>query len=69
MTRELEIKLLNCKSLSEFVAMFMGLSMSDKLSVFTEDVPVAKGANFYRIRRVDAIKDPNDPKEWAPVPV
>lgn len=49
--------------------MFMGLSMRDKLSVFTEEVPIAKGANFYRIRRIDGIKDPNAPKEWEPVPV
>ena len=65
----MEYKLLSCKSLSEFIAMFMGLGMHDKLSVFTEEVPVAKGANFYRIRRVDGIMDPNDPKEWEPVPV
>lgn len=69
MTREIEFKLLSCKSLSEFITMFMGISMHDKLSIFTEEVSVAKGANFYRIRRVDGIKDPNVPKEWAPVPM
>ena len=49
--------------------MFMGLSMRDKLSVFTEDVPVTKGKKFYRIRKIGGIKDPSNPKEWAPVPV
>lgn len=43
--------------------------MRDKLSVFREEVLVTKGKYFYRIRRIDGIKDPNEPKEWEPVPV
>lgn len=48
--------------------MFMGLSMRDKLSVFTEAVTVTEGKEFYRIRKIDGIKDPNDAREWDPVP-
>ena len=48
--------------------MFFGLSMKDKLSIFTEEVTIAKGTEFYRIRQIDDKKDPNDPKEWEPVP-
>lgn len=68
MTRDMEDKLISCKSLSEFATMFMGLSMRDKLSVFTEEVPVSKGKNFYRIRKINGNKDPYDPVEWEPVP-
>ena len=68
MNKEVENKLLSCKTLSEFFAMFFGLSMKDKLSVFSESIPVTKGTEFYRIRRTEGINDPNDPKEWGPVP-
>lgn len=69
MNKETEYKLLSCKNLSEFLTMFFGLSMKDKLSVFTEEVTIAKGTELYRIRQIDDKKDPNDPKEWEPVPV
>ena len=68
MTKEIEHKLLKCKSLSEFTTMFFGLGMSEKLSVFTEMVAIEKGTVFYRIRRTDGIKDKDNPKEWGPVP-
>lgn len=48
--------------------MFFGLSMNSKLSIFTEEVNIAKGKEFYRIRRIDDKHDPNDPREWEPVP-
>ncbi len=48
--------------------MFFGLGMSEKLSIFTEEISITKGTNLYRIRRVDGIKDPYDQKEWGPVP-
>ena len=69
MNREIEQKLLMCKSLPEFVTMFFGLGMSEKLSIFTEEVTIAQGTNLYRIRRADGIKDIDDPKEWGPVPM
>ena len=69
MTPEMEYRLLSCKSLSEFLTMFFGLTMNYKLSIFTEEVTITKGAEFYRIRRADNIKNPNDPREWEPVPV
>ncbi len=68
MTTEMEHKLLGCKSVPEFLAMFFGLSDGDKRSVFTEDVKIPKGTSFYRIRRAEGIKDSNDPKEWGPAP-
>lgn len=68
MTQEMEYRLLNCKSLSEFLTMFFGLSMNYKLGIFTEEVAIKKGTEFYRIRKIDSKKNPNDPKEWEPVP-
>ncbi len=68
MTSEMEHRLLSCRSISEFLAMYFGLSNSEKLSVFTEDVTISKGDEFYRIRRAEGIKDPNDPQEWGPAP-
>ena len=68
MTQEMEYRLLDCKSLSEFLTMFFGLSMNYKLSVFTKDVTITRGTEFYRVRRINSDKDPQDPKEWEPVP-
>lgn len=68
MRREIEYRLLNCKSLSEFISMFFGLGAQEKASIFTQNVPVKKGDYFYRIRRTGGIKNPHDPKEWEPVP-
>ena len=68
MTKEMEYRLLSCKSVFEFLAMFFGLSMREKLSIFSEEVSVTKGTNLYRIRRATGIKNPDDPKEWGPVP-
>lgn len=68
MTQEMEYRLLNCKSLSEFLTMFFGLTMHYKHSIFTEEVTIPKGTELYRIRQLAADKDPNDPKEWAPAP-
>ena len=59
MSPEMERKLLSCKNLSEFLTMFFGLTMNYKLSIFSEEVTIAKGAEFYRIRQID---DKNDPK-------
>ena len=69
MTQEMECRLLSCKNMSEFLTMFFGLTMNHKLSVFSEEVNIAKGTEFYRIRQIDDKKDPNDPGEWEPVPV
>lgn len=69
MTQEMEYRLLSCKSLSEFLTMFFGLTMNHKLSVFSEEVYIEKGTALYRIRQIDDEKNPNDPKEWEPVPV
>ena len=69
MKQEMEYRLLSCNSLSESLTMFFGLTMNQKLSVFSEEVSIAKGTEFYRIRQIDDKKDPNDPREWEPVPV
>ncbi len=69
MKQEMEYRLLSCKSLSEFLTMFFGLTMNHKLSVFSEEVYIKKGTALYRIRQIDDEKNPNDPKEWEPVPV
>lgn len=68
MTKETEYKLLNCRSLAEFLTMFFGLGMKDKLSVFPLDVELKKDTYLYRIRRTNGISDPNNPKEWEPTP-
>ena len=64
----MEYRLLSCKSIPEFLAMFFGLGMKEKLSVFREEVTITKGTNLYRIRKLREDKNPNDPKEWGPVP-
>ena len=69
MMQEMEYRLLSCKSLSEFLTMFYGLTMNSKMSDFTQDVTIAKGTEFYRIRQIDDGKNPNNPREWEPVPV
>ncbi len=68
MTKELEYKLFRCKSLQEFVTMFFGLGMKEKQSIFTEVITIKQDTKFYRIRRAEGIKEPNDPKEWGPPP-
>ena len=68
MRREIENKLLNCKSLPEFITMFFGLGAQEKTSIFMQDVPIQRGKCFYRIRRTAGIKNPYDPKAWEPVP-
>ncbi len=68
LTKEIENRLLNCKNLSEFSSMFLGLGIKDKMSIFTEDVSIKKGTNFYRVRRFNGIKNMEDPKEWESVP-
>ena len=68
MTSEMENKLLSCKSLSEFLTMFFGLTMKCKLCIFSENITIKEGTEFYRIRKIDAKKNPNDPREWEPVP-
>ena len=68
MTLEREIKLVNCKNINEFLAMFFGLGMKDKLSVFTEEIAIDKDTEFYRIRRAQGISNPDNPIEWGPVP-
>ena len=68
MTKENESRLLSCKSLPEFVTMFFGLGMHEKLSIFSEEITIPKGTHFFRIRRIEGIKDADDPKEWGPVP-
>ena len=56
-------KLIHCKSLDEFVTMFFGLSMCEKLSVLGDDVPVPKGTIFYRVRK-DEGRPLEDENEW-----
>lgn len=68
MTKENESRLLSCKNLPEFVTMFFGLGMHEKLSIFSEEITIPKGTHFFRIRRIEGIKDADDPKEWGPVP-
>lgn len=70
MDKEKERKLFSCKSISEFLAMFWGLSYEDKISVFTEKVIVPPKTEFYRIRKAKGFNNKNiaDPKEWGPPP-
>ncbi len=68
MTSEREFRLLGCNSLAEFMTMFFGLGQKEKLSIFTENILVKKNSFFYRIRSKKGIDDPNDPKQWGPVP-
>ena len=70
MTLDREGRLMNCKTLSEFLTMFFGLSKHEKEGIFTEKVLIQKGTEFYRIRRVEGFDNPdfNDTKEWGPVP-
>ena len=56
-------KLINCKSLDEFVTMFFGLSLCEKLSVLGDDMIVPKGTIFYRARK-DEGRPLEDENEW-----
>ena len=66
----LEKQLLNCKTLYEFTNMYLGLSYQDKLSIFSEEINIPEGAEFYRVRKRAGFNNSNinDPTEWAPVP-
>lgn len=70
MRKELEEKLLNCNSIFEFITMYFGLSYQEKISIFTEELTIPNGTEFYRIRKKHGFNNTNrnDPKEWAPVP-
>ena len=56
-------KLIHCKSLDEFVTMFFGLSLCEKLSVLGDDMIVPKGTIFYRARK-DEGRPLEDENEW-----
>lgn len=56
-------KLINYKSLDEFVTMFFGLSLCEKLSVLGDDMIVPKGTIFYRARK-DEGRPLEDENEW-----
>lgn len=49
-------KLLKCKNLDEFVTMYFGLSMSEKLSVINEKILIPKGTKLYRARKYEGIE-------------
>lgn len=61
-------KLIHCKSLDEFVTMFFGLSMCEKLSVLGDDVPVPKGTIFYRARKDEGRPLEDENEWWLPPP-
>lgn len=70
MTEEREFRLMECRSISEFLTMFFGLGKKEKQSVFSERMFIKKGTEFFRVRRVNGFTNPNiyDDKEWGPVP-
>lgn len=70
MTEKQEFKLMECRSVSEFLTMFFGLGKKEKQSVFSERMIIKKGTEFFRVRRVKGFNNSNihDNKEWGPVP-
>ncbi len=70
MTEAREFRLMECKSISEFLTMFFGLGKKEKQSVFSERMFIKKGTEFFRVRRVKGFNNSNifDVNEWGPVP-
>ena len=68
MDKERELRLLNCKNISEFLTMYFGLGIKEKMSIFTEKVTIKTGSKLYRIRKGLNATNCNDPKQWGPVP-
>lgn len=64
----LETRLMKCDSISDFLTMFFGLSLEEKLSVLGDDFIVSKGTKLYRIRKDDKITDFSKPEAWLPPP-
>ena len=64
-----ENRILQCKSLHEFVTMFFGLSKKEQISVFENDYTIAKGTELFRIRKDDGKTDFNVPEAWLPPPI
>ncbi len=67
----MERRLFNCNSLSELLTMYFGLGEKEKLSIFTEEITVTEGTEFFRARALKSFATPNysEPSEWGPVPV
>lgn len=71
MTEERKLRLMKCKSIAEFLTMFLGLGKKEKQSVFSERMFIRKGTEFFRARRVKGFNNSNiyDTREWGPVPL
>ena len=69
MNSKYENRILQCKSLHEFVTMFFGLSKKEQISVFENDYTIAKGTELFRIRKDDGKTDFNVPEAWLPPPI
>lgn len=68
MDREKENKLLKCKSLNEFSAMFFGYGIKEQLSIFDESMTIKAGMSLYRARKDDGKTNFYDPKQWTMPP-
>lgn len=56
-------RLLRCSSIDEFLSMFFGLPLSERLDVFTDSVIIPKGTLLYRARR-DIGKNLTSKEDW-----
>lgn len=69
MDREKENKLFSCKSLNEFLTMFFGYGINEKLSIFNESITIRKGMFLYRARKDDGKTNFYDSKQWTMPPI
>ena len=68
MDREKENKLLQCKSLNEFLTMFFGYGINEQLSIFDEAMTIKAGTPLYRARKDDGRTNFYDSKQWTMPP-
>ncbi len=68
MDRENENKLFRCKSLNEFLTMFFGYGINERLSIFDESMTIKAGSFLYRARKEDGKTNFYDSKQWTMPP-
>ena len=68
MDRENENKLFRCKSINEFLAMFFGYGINERLSIFDESMTIKAGRFLYRARKEDGKTNFYDSKQWTMPP-
>ena len=68
--QELEERLLQSKTVAEFLTTFFGLSKKVQIEAFPEKIMVDEGTTFFRVRKADSFcGDPYEFSQWEPTPM